>query len=126
MAITTAGLEVGSELADSSSRPGELLPIGLWDIGFGLREVDERMAEHTVAIVLLIMILRAQKVIVVLAMDKFAKESRGCPFGPRVALEEPVRIAIGVGQYDDDGVRMMNSSYQMSRLVSTPRQRWRK
>ena len=84
------------------------------------------MAEHAVAIVLLMMILRAQKVIVVLAMDKFAKVSRGCPFGPRVALEKSARIAIGVGQYDDDGVRMMNSSYQMSRLVSTPRQRWRK
>ena len=84
------------------------------------------MAEHAVAIVLLIMILRAQKVIVVLAMDRFAKESRGCPFGPRVALRRSVGVAVGVGQYDDNGVRMRNSSYQMSRLVSTPRHRWRK
>ena len=81
------------------------------------------MAEHAVAIVLLMMIFRAQKVIVVLAMDKFAKESGGCPFGLRVALRDSARVAIGVGQYDDDGVRMMNSSYQMSRLVSTPRDR---
>ena len=84
------------------------------------------MVEHVVAIVLLMMILRAQKVIVVLAMDRFAKESRGCPFGPRVAPGESVPIGIGVGQYDEDGVRMMNSSYQISRLVSTPRHRWRK
>ena len=91
-----------------------------------LREVDERMVEHAVAIVPLIIIFRAQKVTVVLAMYRFAKESRGCPFGPGAELGASERMIIGVGQYDDDGVRIVNSSYQMSRSVSMPRQRWRK
>ena len=96
------------------------------DATLGLREFDERMVEHALAIVLLIIILRAQKVTVVLAMDRFAKESRGCPLGPGPELGASERMIIGVGQYDDDGVRMVNSSYQMSRSVSMPRQRWRK
>lgn len=84
------------------------------------------MVEHVVAMVLLIVILRAQNVTVVLAMDRFVKESRVCPFGPRFELGESERIIVGVGQCDDDGVRMRNSSYQMSRSVSMPRHRWRK
>ena len=56
------------------------------------------MVEQEVAIVLLMMILRAQKVTVELAMDKFVKESRGCPFGPRAALGDWERVTTGVGQ----------------------------
>ena len=84
------------------------------------------MVEHAAAIVVLIIIFRAQYVIVVLATDRFAYESRGCPFGPEVELGASGRIIDGVGQYEPDGVRMTNSSYQMSRSVSMPRQRWRK
>lgn len=81
------------------------------------------MVVQAVAIVLLIIILRAQYVTVVLAMDRFVKESRGRPFGPVGELGASDRITVGVGQYDDDGVRIVNSSYQMSSSVSMPRQR---
>ena len=81
------------------------------------------MVEHASAIVLLMIILRAQKVIVVLAIERFVKESRSGPFGPGVELGASEQSIVGVGQYDDDGVRMVNSSYQMSRSVSMPRQR---
>ena len=64
----------------------------------GLREVDERMVEHAVAIVLLIIILRAQYVIVVPAMDRFVKESRGWPFGLGYKLGASERMTVGVGQ----------------------------
>ena len=101
-------------------------PAVLKDTTFSLRELDHRIAEHAFSIVLLMKILRAQKVTVVPAMDKLVKESRDGPFGPEVALGVSEQVSVGVGQYDDDGVRMLNSSYQMSRSVSMPRQRWRK
>ena len=98
IAITTAELGAGLQLAGSASRPVDVLPIALRDIALSFGESGERMVEHVVAIVLLTMILRAQKVIVVVAMDKFAKESRGCPFGPRAAPGGSAWIDIGVGQ----------------------------
>lgn len=126
MAVSSSGLEAGSELSATSSVPAEIVSTVSKDATLCLRELDESMVEHAVAIVVLMIILRAQNVIVVPAMDKFVKESRGCPFGPRVEPGESERIMLGVGQYDADGVRMVNSSYQMSRSVSMPRQRWRK
>ena len=91
-----------------------------------LREAEVRMVEHASSIVVLIIILRAQKVSSVLAMERFAKESRGCPVGPGFEMGESERMTTGVGQYEEEGVRIVNSSYQMSRSVSMPRQRWRK
>ena len=64
----------------------------------GLREVDEMMVEQASAIVLLIIIFRAQKVMVVLAMERFVNESRGWPLGPGVELGASDRIIVGVGQ----------------------------
>lgn len=120
------GLEAGSEWSTIPSRPVDIVPTALRDTTLLLQEVGKMIVEHTDAIVLLIMILRAQKVTVVLAMARFAKDSRCRPSGPGAALGHSERIIVGVGQYDEDGVLMMNSSYQMSRLVSMPRHRWRK
>lgn len=76
----------------------EFVSIVLRDTTLGLREVHERMVEHAVAIVLLIVILRAQKVTVVLAIDRLANDRRGWPFGPGGELGESERIIVGVGQ----------------------------
>ena len=63
-----------------------------------LREAEVRIVEQASSIVVLIIILRAQKVSAVLAKERFTKESRGCPLGPGGALGQSERMTTGVGQ----------------------------
>ena len=126
LAVTSSGLVAESGSSDSAVRSMAVVRREGADAVLCLREVEVRMVEHASSIVVLIIILRAQKVSVVLAIERFVKESRGCPLGPGGALGESERMTTGVGQWEEEGVRMVNSSYQMSRSVSIPRQRWRK
>ena len=97
LAVTSSGLVAESGV--SVSAEGLVAVVGRGaDAVLSLREAEVRMVEHAASIVVLIIILRAQKVRVVLAMERFAKESRGCPFGPGDALGESERMITGVGQ----------------------------
>ena len=98
LVVTSSGLV--AESGSSVSAEGSVEVVGREgaDAVLCLREAEVRMVEHASSIVLLIMILRAQKVSAVLAEERFAKESRGCPFGPGGALGESERMTTGVGQ----------------------------
>lgn len=98
LAVASSGLEVGSDLSFTSSGPVETVSTVSKDATLCLRAEDERMAEHAVAIVLLMIILRAQKVIVVLAIDRLANDRRGWPLGPGSKPGESERTTNGVGQ----------------------------
>lgn len=91
-------VEIVETVERDASLPVEMVSTVWMDAMLGLRDVEDMMVEQASAIVLLIIILRAQNVMVVLAMDRFVNESLGCPFGPGVELGASERIIIGVGQ----------------------------
>ena len=98
LAVTSSGLV--AESGSSVSAEGLVAVVGREgaDAVFCRREAEVRMVEHVSSMVVLIIILRAQKVRVVLAMERFAKESRGSPLGPGIALGSSERMTTGVGQ----------------------------
>lgn len=98
LAVTSSGLVAESGSSVSGEGLGAVVGREGADAVLCLREAEVRMVEHASCIVVLITILRAQKVRVVLAMERFAKESRGCPLGPGVAPGESERTTMGVGQ----------------------------
>ena len=98
LAVISSGLV--AELGSSVSGEGSVAFVGREgaDAVLCLRDAEVRMVEHASSIVVLIIILRAQKVSVVLAMERFVKESRGWPLGPGAALGSWERMTTGVGQ----------------------------